>query len=339
MKKIFPVLLFLPILVFGQDFRFKSIPPKTDASFRGLSVVDDDVAWVSGSKGWVGVTVNGGADWSFQQVKGFETADFRSLYAFDSKTAIIANAGSPAHILRTSDGGETWKVLYKNDAKEAFFDGIDFWNDEEGIIYGDPIQKRMLLLRTADGGNTWKELPGKNRPLLKDGEASFAASGTTVRCLERGNVIIATGGFVSRLWISDDKGMTWTPQNTPILQGESTRGIFSFAAINSKTFFIAGGDYKLDSLSSKHIFYTDDAGQHWSFPARPTRGYRECIEYLGRNVLLAAGPAGIDISRNAGITWIPFSDEKSFHVVRKARTGRWIVMAGGGGKISVLEGK
>jgi photosystem II stability/assembly factor-like uncharacterized protein len=337
MKKLIVVLLLFPHLIHCQDFQLKNIDTKTDASFRGLSVVDNKIAWVSGSKGWVGKSTNGGANWIFKQVKGFETVDFRSLYAFDSLNAIVANAGSPAHILRTSDGGVTWKLVYKNEVKEAFFDGIDFWNEKEGLIYGDPIQNRMLMLRTTDGGHTWKELPGKNRPLLKEGEASFAASGTTIRCLDKEKVIIATGGLVSRLWVSEDKGTTWNPMNTPILQGESTRGIFSFASLGSKTFFIAGGDYKMDTLAVKHIFYTTDGGMHWSFPAVPTRGYRECVEYLNKNLMMAVGPRGIDLSRDGGLTWAAFSEEKSFHVVRKSRKGGLVVLAGGTGKVSILK--
>ena len=235
--------------------------------------------------------------------------------------------------------GETWKQLYKNESKEAFIDGIDFWNEKEGIIYGDPIQKRMLMLRTLDGGNTWKELPGKNRPLLQEGEASFAASGTGIRCFEKEKVIIATGGFVSRLWVSEDKGMTWAAINTPILQGESTTGIFSFAHPNDKTFYIVGGDYKADSLSTKHVFYSLDGGKHWAMPAIPTRGYRECVEYIKRNKLISVGPKGIDYSSDDGITWAAFSDEKSFHVARKARKGALVVIAGGAGKVSILISK
>ena len=331
------ILLLLPYAIFSQDFQLRNIKTNTDASFRGLSVVDNHVAWVSGSKGWVGISKDAGNTWSFKQVFGFETMDFRSLHAFDSTTAVIANAGSPAFILRTTDAGQTWKQVYRNDEKEAFIDGIDFWNDKEGIIYGDPIQGRMLVLRTSDGGNSWKMVAGKNRPLLKEGEASFAASGTGIRCLEKGKVMISTGGTVSRLWTSTDKGMTWTALATPILQGESTTGIFSFAYLNSKTFFIAGGDYKQDSLTFKHIFYTHDGGIQWLVPAVPTRGYRECIEYLGKNKLIAVGPSGIDISENGGITWIPFSNAKSFHVARKARKGSLIIVAGGNGKISILK--
>src|SRR5690348_171711 len=158
---------------FAQPYTLESLDAPKDAHFRGLSVVDDNVAWVSGTKGWIGVTTDAGKTWSFNQIKDFEKFDFRTLYGFDGKTAIAANAGSPASVLRTIDGGKNWSVVYANEHKDAFFDGVDFWNEKEGIIYGDPIDKKMLLLRTTDGGITWKEIPESSRPVLSEGEASF----------------------------------------------------------------------------------------------------------------------------------------------------------------------
>jgi len=37
----------------GQQWTLKPVETNVDASFRGLSVVDDKVAWVSGNKGTV----------------------------------------------------------------------------------------------------------------------------------------------------------------------------------------------------------------------------------------------------------------------------------------------
>ena len=73
-------------------------------SIRGLSVVDDSIAWLSGSKGTVAITHNGGKTWDWQQVKGFEKADFRDIEAFSAKEAIIMSSGTPALILKTTAG-------------------------------------------------------------------------------------------------------------------------------------------------------------------------------------------------------------------------------------------
>ena len=244
----------------AQFFAWTSVSPQVESSFRALSVVDDSVAWVGGTNGWIGRTTDGGKTWNFSQVKDFEKRDFRSLYAFDKNVALIANVAAPANILRTTNGGRDWNIVYTNNDTSAFIDGIDFWNSHDGIVYGDPIDKKMLLLRTFDGGLSWREASDVERPALKEGEASFAASGTNIRCYRRDDVFIATGGLTSRLWCSSDKGATWNIIETPIIQGQSSRGIFSFAFINDKKGVIVGGDYLIDTRRQNHVFVTNDAG-------------------------------------------------------------------------------
>lgn len=333
-KFLSPLLLTITLHSFGQ-YQWKNIQVDTKSSFRALSVVDDKVAWVGGSKGTIGRTRDGGKTFSFKQVSSFESLDFRSIYAFDSLNAIIANAGSPAFILRTGDGGKNWKQVYRNDAKDAFIDGIDFWNDKNGLIYGDPTNGKMLVIATNDGGITWSELPENQRPALKEGEASFAASGTGIRCFNKKKVAVTTGGKVSRLWISDDSGKTWTVSEIPILQDIESAGAFS-SVFWGKKGVIVGGDYKNDALTGKHVYFTQDKGKTWNLPIRPTRGLREAVEELGDDYLVAVGPQGSDQSNDGGITWLSLSDEKGFHTVRKARDGKLIVAAGNG-KIALVS--
>lgn len=332
-------ILFVLVLSVGvvqgqKDWR--TVTTNVTASFRGLSVVDDQVAWLSGSQGWVGVTQNGGTDWTFKQVEGFDKMDFRSLYAFDANRAIIANAGSPASILITNDGGNTWKEVYRNDRKEAFFDGIDFWNDKVGMIYGDPIDGKMFLVKTEDGGHTWKELPDASRPALQSGEASFAASGTGIRCIGDQTLLITTGGTASRVFSSPNQGSSWTTLAAPIVQGKSSTGIFSIGA-DEQHWIIVGGDFEKDTLRTNHVFFSREGGRNWHAPERPTGGYRECVEFVEANTALAVGPGGADITRDGGATWQPLADAEGIHVVRKARKGKLMIMAGGKGKIKVYR--
>ncbi len=345
MKYLLILLLALSQQALSQKISWVNIPPQTDASFRGLSVVDDNVAWVSGTKGWVGKSKNGGKAWTFSQVKGFEKLDFRSIYAFNSKTAVIANAGSPAYILRTTDGGLNWKEVYRNNDTAAFFDGVDFWDNKRGTIFGDPIKGRMLVLNTKDGGDSWRGIPEphpgeelEGDPLFEAGESSFAASGTAIRCIEPGVVTIATGGTAARLWSSLDTGVTWHNIETPMMHGRNSAGIFSFASIdNYYHVIIVGGDYKQDSLKTDHVFYKKHGDKDWRVPKVPTRGYRECVEAIGKNAVVATGPSGTDITYDGGETWQPLSEEKGLHVVRKSRKGNLVILAGAGGKIVLLK--
>lgn len=333
MCKFLLVFLLLFNVTYGQQIHFLPVEIDSGYSFRGLSVIDDQVAWVAGNG--FGISADGGKSWKFSKVKGYEKSDFRTIYAFNTKKAIISNAGSPAHILVTNDGGGTWKTVYTNNDPLAFFDGIDFWNESEGIIYGDPINGRLLLLNTSDGGETWSEIPFEQRPLVSAGEASFAASGTGIRCYGLQKIIIATGGFESRLFMSADRCKTWSEITVPITKGKSSTGIFSFDFNENGQGIVVGGDYLADSLKVQHVYYSSDRGSHWKYPLVPTGGYRECVEFLNDTMAIAAGPGGIDITYDAGINWVPVSNERQFHVIRQARKGS-AVIAAGKGKISVV---
>ncbi len=344
MFRILFLLLFVSSAAHAQQYTLQQVETRCDASFRSMSIPSDSVAWVSGSNGHVLVTTNSGTDWTTHRVSGFDRADFRTLHAFDSKNAIIANAGSPAVVLRTADGGTSWKQVYENKDSAAFIDGIAFWDEQHGIIYGDPINGRLLLLRTSDGGWSWEELPEKSRPGTAAGEASFAASGTAIHCMGRRKVLIATGGGVSRLLVSNNRGRTWKAISTPILHGASGTGIFSFAALRKRQWLIAGGDYTRDTLRTDNLFYTTNRGKTWHAPAVTTRGYRECLavkygkpraKRSSKRTVFAVGPTGIDISHDDGRTWQSFSNEKKFHVMRCSPQQNFMLVAGGDGKLSI----
>src|SRR6185312_4161465 len=113
----------IPFALFAQHIEVLQQGKPT--SIRGLSVVDDNVAWISGSKGNIAITTNGGKTWNWQQVKGFEKSDFRDIEAFSDKEAIIMSSGTPALILKTIDGGANWQEKYRNADTTYFFDAMD----------------------------------------------------------------------------------------------------------------------------------------------------------------------------------------------------------------------
>ncbi len=318
----------------GQEYHLIRVTLSSDASFRGLSIVTDRVAWISGSKGTVGLSIDGGESWQIQQVSGYETSDFRSLYAFDEHRAVIANAGSPGAILRTADGGKNWEPVYTSNHPDIFFDGMDFWNDQEGLIYGDPIEGKMVLLRTSDGGKSWKAID--TAPQLEKGEASFAASGTGIRCIGKKDVVICTGGLVSRFWMSSDAGEHFIPKNPPIIQGKPTAGILSVSLQGNKIILV-GGDFQDPTFAKAHHLFSVDQGKTWLTPKTPVRAYRECVEFISNNVWIAVGPSGAEVSEDDGQVWRMLSDEKGLHVIRRARKGKLIVSAGGAGAIFLIQ--
>lgn len=312
------------------------LPPGPGASLRGLSVISDSVAWVSGSKGWVARTADAGQNWQWKQVEGYEKLDFRDIEGFSAEKAIMVSAGSPAVVVLTQDGGQTWQEAYRDNSPDIFLDGMDFWEDQRGILYGDPINGRMQLLQTQDGGLTWQNISANLRERLQEGEASFAASGTAIRTLPGGHVWIGTGGKVSRIFHSRDYGQHWEAHPLPILQGKPSAGPFSLAFISPKKGVAAGGDYQADSLRQQNFVRTTNGGRTWKAPKSGPLGYRSAVEYLDPNILIATGPSGTDISSDGGKNWRSLSSE-GYHTVRKAKQGKWVVLTGSKGRIATVQ--
>src|SRR5262249_15780239 len=97
---------------------------KPDADFRGLCAVSAKVAWVSGTKGTYGRTTDGGDTWTVGTVPDAEKLDFRDVKAFGETTAFLLSAGpgEASRIYKTTDGGKSWKLQFKNTDPDGFFD-------------------------------------------------------------------------------------------------------------------------------------------------------------------------------------------------------------------------
>lgn len=329
MKKLFFALTFLVISTYLSAQSIK-ILHQNSLSFRGLSVVDNNVLWVSGTKGTIGRSIDGGATWKWIKVSGFEKTDFRDIEAFDKNTAIIMGIADPAYILRTMDGGESWKIVYENKTPGIFLDAMEFWNDKNGIVLGDPMKGHFFIGRTFDGGKTWQSIPENNRPLADSGEAAFTSSGTNIRKLTKSEAVFVSGGLSAHVFIRDKK------IKLPIIQGTQSTGANSIAVKNKKNMIVVGGDFSNRNDTSKNCLITNDGGLTWQFPLNTPKGYRSCVEYLSKKTWITCGLNGVDITKDDGKNWTSVSTE-SFHVVRKAKKGNAVFLAGNDGKIAKIQ--
>lgn len=328
-------LLIFPLTGFTQNYHFKPLSPGGNTSIRGMSIVTDQVAWLSGSNGSIGKTLDGGISWQWSKPAGYEALDFRDIEAFDENKAIVVNAGSPAYVLLTTDGGKSWKECYKNTDSAIFLDGMGFWDDRNGMIFGDPIQNRMQLLKTGDGGISWQNVSDHLKTELKAGEAGFAASGTTIKTFGKGLAWIATGGSVSHIYFTNNYGYTWKVFKCPVIQGESSTGVFSMDFYDQRHGAVVGGNYLKDKENTNNVLLTPDGGKTWKRPATPVSGYRSGVVYVNRNTLIATGSSGTDVSNDGGMNWHNLSS-LGFNVIGKSKKGRLILLAGNKGQVYQL---
>ena len=89
MKRIvigFLLSLAVSFAAFGQWNPQKS---NTTASLHGLSIVNANVVWASGTGGTLVRATDGGETWQVGTVPSGEKLDFRDVYAVDAKTAYL----------------------------------------------------------------------------------------------------------------------------------------------------------------------------------------------------------------------------------------------------------
>lgn len=242
--------------------------------------------------------------------------EFRAV-GHTSEDFFTLSAGNPALLYKTGDSG-VMELVYKEEHDKVFYDAMAFWNDKEGIAIGDPTEDCMSIIITRDGGHNWTKIECSDLPKSKDGEAAFAASNTNISIFEN-HTWIATGGMVSRVLYSDDKGLTWTVFETPIIQGKPTTGMYSIDFYDDKNGFAIGGDYTEADASERNKIVTVDGGKTWkAIEVGNGPGYRSCVQYFPNSdakELLAVGFKGIDYSWDGGYSWKNLSKE-GFYTVR-----------------------
>jgi photosystem II stability/assembly factor-like uncharacterized protein len=144
----------------------------TTAGLRGIDSVDGTVAWASGTGGTVLRTTDGGAHWLKCAVpdagKDGATLDFRGAQAWDEDTAIVmaSGPGEKSRLYKTTDGCQTWILLFTNPDKDGFFDAIAFRDELHGYLFGDPVNGRFVFRPTSNGGSYWPSRVSEPESLL-----------------------------------------------------------------------------------------------------------------------------------------------------------------------------
>lgn len=309
------------------------------ASIRGLSAVDEQNAWLSGSQNTIARTTDGGRTWRLLPSPGPDTLDFRDIEAFDSLRAVVMSAGpgSLSRVYRTGDGGRSWQLMLQNPDSAGFFNGIAFWNEQNGLLTGDPVDGSLVIMRTGDGGRSWQRVPAASIPPVDPMEYGFAASGSHITTAADSLAWIGTGGRTARVFRSTDRGRSWSVTSTPMISGDSSTGIFSIAFLNDQQGVAVGGDYARPTQIRDNIMSSSDGGRSWRLVEGHQVAYRSCVRKIeGR--FLACGPSGSDISYDLGRTWRRI-DTTAYHVIAVGDSREAVWTAGPEGIVAKIRWK
>jgi photosystem II stability/assembly factor-like uncharacterized protein len=293
----------------------------TTADLRGVDSVGGGVAWASGTNGTVVRTEDGGYEWQPCTVPpGAEHLDFRGIQAFDANTAIVMSSGKGdlSRLYKTTDGCQTWKLVFTNPDKDGFWDALllnRFYKD--GELLGDPVNGSFALWETEDKGTTWRRTQAQGLDALK-GEGAFAASNSALFLDESFAIGFVTGGESgARIFVSEDR--YFTSQVLSLRSGTPSAGGFSIYARDACCWVVAGGDYlKPDDSLGTEVF-THDGGRTWNVSHTPPHGYRSSVAYdATTKTWITVGPNGTDISTDDGRNWRALHPNPALHEAPEA---------------------
>jgi photosystem II stability/assembly factor-like uncharacterized protein len=312
----------------------------TKSSLRGVHNVGQGVAWASGTKGVVLRSEDDGYLWQQCAIPaGAGELDFRGVWAWDANHAVALSSGpgSASGLYETTDGCAHWRLLFTNPDGAGFWDAVAFWNQQQGIVLGDPVKGRFVVYRTSDGGEHWSrdDSPGLNADAR--GEGVFAASNSALALSPGGaDIYFGTGGpggariFHFHSGNQSNSG-NWTSSKLPFAHGSDATGVFSLAFRDSRHAVAVGGDYKQPNERGGTAAWTSDGGLTWTAASGPPAGYRSAAGWSQKlHGWIAVGPTGSDISYDDGKTWKQF-DKSNWNALSLP----WA--AGPQGKIAALN--
>ena len=301
-----------------------------NCSIRALEVVSEEHIWFAGSNGMFGWTMDGGDTWTIDSIKVENKApEFRSIAVTDNAVFLLSIA-TPAYLFKSEDRGENWRLVHQDNHPEVFYDSMKFWDDQNGIAVGDPLNGCLSVLITRDGGDSWQRLDCARLPPAFEGEAAFAASNTNIS-VYGSHTWLVSGVTKARAFYSSDKGRTWEAFDTPIVEGGKMTGIFSVDFHNEQHGIIFGGDWEDKSMNTSNKAITKDGGRTWELIADGQYpGYRSCVQFIpntGGKGILAVGIPAISYSADGGNNWQNI-DKEYYYTIRVAPSGRHAWLAG-----------
>lgn len=281
----------------GQTWQAGRVPGADSLDFRDVHAVDERMAYLMSSgpaeRGQARIykTTDGGQSWQLVYETRQTGVFFDGMDFYGRREGVVFSdpVNGKWFILRSSNGGRTWKQLPPETLPPVLPGEAAFAASGSNLIL------RGYQIQTHRYRHVW----------------------------------IASGGAASgRIFYSRNFYRRWRVVDTPI-PGGPTAGIFGlWFSPGGRRGMAVGGDYKAENAESQNVAVTRNGGRTWQ-AATPTNppGLKEGIGKLGRR-LIVVGPSGSCFTDDWGRSWTKI-DDSAFHAISCAGGRCWAVGAKG----------
>ncbi len=263
---------------------------------------------------------------SWEKIQAPGSATLTAVWFSDAQQGWAV--GHDATIIKTTDGGRNWRVVYQN--AEAGGPLLDVW-------FKDPLQGIAIgaygqYLTTHDGGETWRQeqfgdlLNAVDEAQKKNKDELVAVTDLHLNAIAQAVTgqlyIVAESGHIYR---SDDDGQTWNQLPSPY-----AGSLFGILPLDREQLLVFG--------LRGHLFRSDDAGLTWKEMTTSTYELLMSAERLDQNEIMVAGMGGtLLISRDGGLTFSlhTLSSRRGLAAIIQDNNGH--VLIGGEHGVAILQ--
>jgi photosystem II stability/assembly factor-like uncharacterized protein len=260
---------------------------------------------------FLGVSGFGWSTPSWKLLDTGSTARLRGLAAVSDRVAWASGTGGT--VLRTVDGGRSWRSVGPPDTADLQFRDIEAFDADHAVVLAIGEGELSRVYVTGNGGRTWTETFRNTDP---------AAFYDCLAFFDRRHGLALSdpvdGHF--RILSTKDGGRHWAVAPTTGMPA-ALDGEFAFAAsgtclVTAKTDATGNAWFATGGGPSSRVFHTRDFGAHWSavstpVPSGPSAGIyslafrdrRHGLAVGGDFAAPTAAPDGAATSRDGGATW------------------------------------
>lgn len=241
-----------------------------------------DGVMITSSQSTTYTTADAGLTWQFRAASALPGG--QGVWETQFLTPELGFMAADQSVLRTSDGGVTWRGSYIPWA--SAIPNIHFVDGEVGFVSAyrssqDSIVRRIL--RTDDGGTTWTPVFQQEGSARSIGDVAFTSR---TRGFVTVGVQIAPGVGEGLVYSATDGGLTWDSLST------GSRVPLAVEFFNEQQGLIVGSRYLVMATSDGGATWALDSA--WSVPANDRYAYFNSIGLsTDRRTLLATGPGVI----------------------------------------------
>jgi photosystem II stability/assembly factor-like uncharacterized protein len=292
-----------------------------------LSAVDSNIVWGSTvvSSEYTR-TVNGGTAWTPGLITNSTGLVSAMIFGMDSLKAyalMVKMSGNDSQgIYMTVDGGTTWVhqvgTIFTN--PNSYPDIVHFFNTNDGVTMGDPVNGEFEIYTTTDGGNVWSQVAGSNIPDPLSNEWGIIGYYSAI------HDTIWAGTSEGRVYRSVNKGLNWTVSTAPGMSGKLVKPTFR----NGSHGLLLDGTYGTGLLCE-----TFDGGETWTQVNYTGSNFHTDIAYVPGtpNTWVRSGAdigsLGCAYSFDGGHTWTDFLGTSGTPYLSMAWANRHCGWAGG----------